>query len=379
MYALSGYGRMVADERRTAAYGEAIARSIVPDSVVVDLGAGTGLLTLLACRAGARRVYAVDLSPHLDIARRIVQANGFADRVEFIEGDSRHVQLPERADALVADVRGVLPLVDGSVHVLLDARDRLVRPGGAIVPLRERIVCAVGSAPATYATLVEPWIHAPAGFDMAAAAELAVNGITAIPSGGDAALSPGAAWVDLDYSTLTAMSFAGRISLACDQRGLAHGLTLWFESTLAEGVVLSTAPSMPPLVYGRALLPWPQPVSCVPGTRVDAEIRADYLGGEYIWTWRSTIHHADGAVQRFSQSTFAGPGWSPERLHRRSAAFVPTVGPDAEINATAIALIQQGLSLGEIAARLRARFPDRLANDAAALERAADVAERVSR
>src|SRR5207253_9352317 len=98
MYDILDHGRMIADRVRTPAYARAIAATVGPDNVVVDLGTGSGLFGLLACQAGAARVYAIESDPVIEVARELAIANGFADRITFLHADSRAVSLPERAD-----------------------------------------------------------------------------------------------------------------------------------------------------------------------------------------------------------------------------------------------------------------------------------------
>src|SRR6185436_18926126 len=118
MYRLREYGQMIADLGRTAAYAKALERRVTPDSVVVDIGTGTGIFALLAARLGARKVYAIDYG------RRIAAANGLSERIEFIQGFSTDVQLAEQADVIVSDIHGVLPAHDRSLFAIIDARDR---------------------------------------------------------------------------------------------------------------------------------------------------------------------------------------------------------------------------------------------------------------
>src|SRR5512134_1995909 len=77
-------------------YAAAIAARVRPGDTVVDLGAGTGILSFLACRAGARRVYAIEAGESLEFARLLAARNGCSDRIEFINKPSTHVVLPER-------------------------------------------------------------------------------------------------------------------------------------------------------------------------------------------------------------------------------------------------------------------------------------------
>jgi type I protein arginine methyltransferase len=376
MYNLIGYGAMVGDERRTGAYAEALNRTVRNGSVVLDLGTGTGLLALLACRAGAARVYAVEASPYIQVAREIAAANGCSDRITFIEAPSQGVQLREPADVMVSDLHGVLPLIDASVISLADARDRLLRPGAALVPRADRIVAAVVEAPRTHADAAGPWSRRPYGFDMSPAASVAHNAILRILPDDDKRISGEAPWIEIDYATVSSPSFAGRLGLRVDRDGVAHGIGLWFDSTLADGVTFSSGPAAGPSVYGRALLPWPRPVPCAAGTDVAVELRADYIGGEYVWTWHTRIALGGSDDVRFRQSTLGGPGVSPDRLRRRSAQHVPAAGLAVDIEFTILSLMREGRSIGDMARALRQQFPQAFADDDAALARAADVAER---
>lgn len=95
MYLLDEFGDMIADKSRFGAYADAIQRAVRPGDVVVDLGCGPGIFALLACRAGAKRVYAIDAGEVIHFARQLAAANGFADRIEFFHGDSRQIELAE--------------------------------------------------------------------------------------------------------------------------------------------------------------------------------------------------------------------------------------------------------------------------------------------
>ena len=68
-------------------------------------------------------------------------------------------------------------------------------------------------------------------------------------------------------------------------------------------VIGGTGPTGPPLVYGRALAPWPTPVHCDRGTRIDVALRADFIQDDYVWTWESTITPRRGTPVHFRQST----------------------------------------------------------------------------
>src|SRR5438128_2452160 len=83
--------------RCTRAYESAIRQVVRPGSVVVDIGTGSGILALMACRSGARKVFAIEPADVIQLAREIARANGYADRIEFIQSHSTAATLPERA------------------------------------------------------------------------------------------------------------------------------------------------------------------------------------------------------------------------------------------------------------------------------------------
>src|SRR5260221_11182370 len=121
VYSVGGYGEMMADAVRMAAYERALRLACRPGSVVLDLGTGTGILALLACRVGARHVYAVDPSDTIGLAREIARVNDVSERITFIQGLSTDIELPEPVDVVVADVRGVLPMTGTSLATMIDA------------------------------------------------------------------------------------------------------------------------------------------------------------------------------------------------------------------------------------------------------------------
>ena len=128
------HARMLHDHRRTNDYIAAIEAAVRPDDVVLDIGTGSGILAVAAVRAGARHVYAVEASDIADVAAEVFAMNGVADRVTLIPGWSRELQLPERADLLVAELIGNEPFEEEILETTLDARRRLLKAGARLVP-----------------------------------------------------------------------------------------------------------------------------------------------------------------------------------------------------------------------------------------------------
>lgn len=93
------------DEERTLAFGKAIASTVRPGDVVVDMGTGSGVLAMLAVRAGAKRVYAVELDRNnIATLEAVFRANGLADQIVLVAGDVTKVDLPEKVDVILGEM-----------------------------------------------------------------------------------------------------------------------------------------------------------------------------------------------------------------------------------------------------------------------------------
>jgi protein arginine N-methyltransferase 1 len=304
MYSLEGYGKMLADTVRLDAYVEALRRSVKPGSVVLDLGAGPGLFSLYACRLGARRVYAVEPDDSIQLARELAKANGYSGRIVTIQDLSFNVQLPEPADVIVADLRGILPFYCKSIAAMMDARDRLLAPGGVLIPQQDTIHGTVAESPDLYNRRILAW--GQTGFDMSAARLKAVNTMYKIRTTPEEFLAGPCPIGSIDYRTVASPHFEASACWRAARSGTAHGLCVWFESALADGVSFSNAPGLPELTYGAAFFPFPEPSAVEPGDRIAVKIQADPVGDDYIWRWNTSIETGDagGRDKRFSQSTF---------------------------------------------------------------------------
>ena len=162
------------DHVRLSAFRRAVQELVRPDSVVVDLGSGTGILGLLACQAGAARVYSLEESSLIELAREICQATGFADRVRFIKGHSTRITLPEPADIILGDQIGHFGFEAGLFDYFSDARRRFLKPDGLTIP--QRITFCL--APVEHEPLwrqVEFWNADQAGINVRPAHALASN------------------------------------------------------------------------------------------------------------------------------------------------------------------------------------------------------------
>ncbi len=132
---------MVRDTVRVSAYRRAIFRHC-KGKTVVEIGCGSGILSIFAAQAGARRVIAIEESTIANLAAAMFEANGVADRVELRRANSRDVSLDERADVIIHEILGVDPFGENILAFIEDARERLLAPDGILIPSALEVCCA---------------------------------------------------------------------------------------------------------------------------------------------------------------------------------------------------------------------------------------------
>ena len=160
-YTMEEYARMLADPVRAPAYLNAVRESVREGMVVADVGAGPGVLGIYAATLGARRVFLVEPDASVNAAHALAAENGVADRVEVIRARSTEIELPERAEVIVSDLRGVTPFHGRHLESAADIRMRLLAPGGVCIPRRDRVFAALVDDDALYARTVGAWSGVP--------------------------------------------------------------------------------------------------------------------------------------------------------------------------------------------------------------------------
>jgi len=109
---------MLGDLVRGETYRRAIESVITPDSVVLDMGAGSGILSFFAAAAGAKKVYAIERTDIVNLTRELAHLNGLSNRVEIIQADVLDIKLTEKVDVLVSEWLGLFAAVMGLVYLL---------------------------------------------------------------------------------------------------------------------------------------------------------------------------------------------------------------------------------------------------------------------
>ena len=315
MYRLTDYCGMIADSVRLSAYRRALEAAVTPASVVLDVGTGLGIFAILASRLGARRVFAVEPGDVIHLARRIAKDNGVADRIEFIQDFSTRISLPERADVMISDLRAVLPLFQHHIPSIVDARERLLEPSATLIPAQDSLWAAVIEAPESYQKFTRPWDEA-LELDLLATHPILTQMSRQLRAGPDQLVTEPTCWATLEYGTIESPNVEGRLRWDVTRKSVGHGLLVWFDTTLANGIGFSNAPGEAETIYGSEFFPFSSPIGLDPGDSIAVGLAANLVVDRYVWRWTTRVLSGgrDGDVKAdLSQTYLSTEMYSSER------------------------------------------------------------------
>jgi protein arginine N-methyltransferase 1 len=273
---------MLHDTARMEAFRRAIDASVRPGDVVVEIGCGSGVLSFMACDAGASRVYAIEGGPVIDVARELAADNGFADRIEFLGGWSIDVGLPEPADVLISETIGNAGLDEGIVAWASDARRRLLRPGATLVPQRLRTWVAPVESFDDH-VLVADWGHAALPYDYAAAHRRAAATLWFADLTPNHLLGQPELAADVDLRTATDGTITSAGQLRVDRAGTLHGLACWFDALLCAGVTVDNHPPRAGSSWSHGFLPLAEPITVAAGDQLSWGVSVSADGEQWRW------------------------------------------------------------------------------------------------
>ncbi|HJL20261.1 MAG TPA: 50S ribosomal protein L11 methyltransferase [Sandaracinaceae bacterium LLY-WYZ-13_1] len=370
---------MLLDEVRTRAYAEAIARTVKPGDVVVDVGSGSGILALLAARAGARRVYAIEMTAMASLIDEHARQNGLEEVVRVVRARAEELSgavIDEPPTVVVSETLGHFA-PDEHVHRLMRAVRTVCAPEVTWIPRTYRMRFALARIDALDRELA----RLEGGLDvrLGALARRLRSRPTVAKVGPDELLGPERASAPIPVHAPQPSSY--REPLVVERDGEANAIVASFEAELTDGVRLSTGVDAPATCWRQTVFPLDAPLPVRAGDRVEAEVRPRLVTDRGTWVWRvSRGEEARGGdamealvggsaaeiAQELGLRLHRSP---PVRLGRKLRAWRAILGAELE-----------GATVETLAAHLRAQRPDDFADDedarqeVMALLRAADAA-----
>lgn len=280
---------LIADQVRNAAFKAALSRVIRPGTTVVaDIGAGTGLIGLMAARLGAREVHLYEMAEVAAVASAILARNRVRN-CHLMPCHSREARHPPRADVIVSETLGNYPLEENIIETLNDALRRHLVPGGVVIPGRLAQYAAPVVDGRIHAELTA-WERADPDIDLSPAQTMSLNNIYVraitprdlLDDGGSARC-----WDEIDFSRTNRSTRKGQAHWPLARDAIVFGFASWWSAELVPGITLSTAPDAPRTHWDQLYLPLLRPISGRAGDTISICLRSrssEQAGTDIAWT-----------------------------------------------------------------------------------------------
>jgi type III protein arginine methyltransferase len=319
----SWYVPMLVDRARNEAYRSALDRALrtTQGQTVLDIGAGCGLLSMMAAQSGAARVVGCEVSAAIaNAATNVVRLNGLDDKITLINKDCRSLKVPDdvpaRADLAVFELFDCSLIGEGVLHFLTHAREHLLKENARYLPRAARIRAMVVEYRLDQVwnldvNLLNPYRFSP-GFMNVDAGKLNYRPLT----------EPMDVFC-FDFSTAIATSAMKELPSGALQSGTAGAVLFWFDLQLDETQWISNAPG------NGSQLHWKQGLQFLPEVRVERDMQLPLVAA----------HDGSGLTFR----------WQQDKLPQEALSRLPRFDPRAM--ALAVELEQQTRGLLQYCAR----------------------------
>jgi len=241
---------MIKDSVRTKTYLNSIMQNtfLFKDKIVLDVGCGTGILSLFASKAGAKHVFGVECSAIAEQAKEIVEVNGYSDRVTIIHKKLEEVELPvEKVDIIISEWMGYFLLYESMLDTVLFARDKWLAPGGLIFPDRATMTVSAIEDAEYKVEKIDFW-ESVYGFDMTCIKRLAMMEPLVDSVNEDQLVTDMCVFKELDMKTMVkedcVFTVPYQLTVACND--YIHALVVHFDiffGACHKPVGFSTSPS----------------------------------------------------------------------------------------------------------------------------------------
>jgi tetratricopeptide (TPR) repeat protein len=237
---------MINDDVRNEAYDRAIRATVKMTDHVLEIGTGSGLLAMMAARAGARKVTTCEMvEPLADCARKIIRKNGYEDRIRVVGKKSTSLNvgagmdLEKKADVLIAEVFDVGLLGEHFLPALFHAKRNLLKAGTVVIPAAAKIKAIL--AECDQLRRVNP-IHYIDGFDLSEFNVFRSPGYRQFDMTREdyCPLSDPFDVLTLDFNGSTCLSQTVKLDVPSITNGTCHAVIFWFELIIDSETLFSS-------------------------------------------------------------------------------------------------------------------------------------------
>lgn len=278
------HSSMVFDKIRNATYYQALKNIITPDSIVLDLGAGLGVHGMMAAQLGAKKVYMVEPEKIIDLTKKMVEKNGYSDRVECIQGKIEEVELPEQVDIIVSVFTGNFLLMEDLLPSLFYARDKYLKTGGYLIPDQAKMFAYPIHSSHYSEQIIQPWTKPHFDLDFNASIQTITNDLYLkwVKEDHYEALSEKTCLLDLDFYHAQQAACAATETIDIIKDGTIDFLLGWFDIKLGNAW-LSTSAETQKTHWRQALMPIYPPLASENGMKVSLKLNRPQRGE---WSWQ---------------------------------------------------------------------------------------------
>ena len=294
---------LLEDKYRLKSYQSAIRKVVKTEDIVIDIGTGTGILSFLAVKAGAKHVYAIEKSNISKLAKQIAIKNRLNHLITFIKGDSRKINIPKiKADVLISELVGHYALDENLLSIIIDARKRFLKKQGKIIPCGIKLYISPVECTEIHRE-TNFWKKDILGLKYTPALELVLNNIyTEIPHNFRYLATPKMIHSINLYKIVT-QKFTSTPQFSIHKQGIFHGFIGWFELILASRIKLITGPTIKDTHWERVFFPISKSFKVKSGDKINLNFSFDTDHDKIFITWRGNIYRRQTKVMKFSQST----------------------------------------------------------------------------
>ncbi|CDK29163.1 unnamed protein product [Kuraishia capsulata CBS 1993] len=243
---------MLKDTVRTLSYRNAIMKNkdLFKDKVVLDVGCGTGILSMFAAKAGAKHVIAVDMSNIIEMGQKIVDLNGLGDKITLLRGKLEDVVLPyKKVDIIISEWMGYFLLYESMLDTVLYARDHYLVEGGLIFPDKASIKLALIEDGNYKDEKIHYWENVY-GFDYSPFIDIAMAEplVDIVDNNSVVTNAVTVSEIDINTVKISDLPFETPFKLKAFRSDLVHAVVAWFDidfpfdSKNGEKVTFSTGP-----------------------------------------------------------------------------------------------------------------------------------------
>lgn len=300
--------KILRDSVRNRAFAEALRKTVRKGkTTVADIGAGTGFLSFLAAKLGAKECYLFEHSGALRIAEKLARANRIRN-VHFFQEHTSQIIDPPKVDLVMSETLGNFGIDEGIVENMEDGKHMLKR-GGTLIPQRlELFVAPLVREKALRE--INVWDSVGFSLDFSAAKEVALNNIY-VEGVTPADLLQGKSavqrWDSIDFRKRNRSVRRGDVSWILPTAETIFGFATWWEAQLLPGIVLSTSPFAPKTHWGQVLLPLLQPLEARKGDMVQLKLQADTRQSIGLRVqWEAMVQRRGKTVQKVSMDMRKG-------------------------------------------------------------------------